>query len=563
MIYPQWLAQVHRASREQEQTPRHPPSSSSPLRVSEVMCVTTQSQGSLPTGGILTASCGTAVTSGDHTSGRQDELSSLLPLHASRPAMSGNPPASFPPQSKRSTLLINGSPPHQPHTVTANSISQSYQPKPLAVTTGPIMHTQLTFTAAQTPTFTAAQTPTFTAAQTPTFSTVTSAVKQQSFQATSSARAPGCPKPPLHMTSQLKVAKIPLSAHHGPPLPVLDYGRTLQSAVNGCPALESTYSSSVAPTNTVSGNHSVDVSEDATSSAVPQPARVDVTQETNLLASQHSTTTEQQLPSSHRPVGAVGNKLLVGSKPCQTESAAVFSLTAVPDVPSERVELTELNDPHSAPASHNSAQELSRPTSTDPAKLLEDLTLSSLSDSTHDSIHNPEETLATGALPTGVIKRASPEESCSSPDVSQMNVETVEAENGHATPPLESATGNPSSKGDVASPLQDDQPASPLQDDQPASPLQDDQSASPEQGKQTFSSQQVPQDGHSSSSSEGDSELDSETVVVNLLATLDSHLAEDQETASLMYTAPQTTDDMKEHITGSTVLTSKLTRYIV
>ena len=562
MIYPQWLAQVHRASREQEQTPRHPPSSSSPLRVSEVMCVTTQSQGSLPTGGILTASCGTAVTSGDHTSGHQDELSSLLPLHASRPAMSGNPPASFPPQSKHSTLLINGSPPHQPHTVTANSISQSYQAKPLAVTTGPIMHTQLTFTAAQTPTFTAAQTPTFTtaqtptftAAQTPTFSTVTSAVKQQSFQATSSARAPGWPKPPLHMTSQLKVAKIPLSAHHGPPLPVLNYGRTLESAVNGSPALESTYTSSVAPTNTVSGSHSVDVSEDATSSAVPQPARVDATQETNLLASQHSTTTEQQLPSSHRPVGAVGNKLLVGSKPCQTESAAVFSLTAVPDVPSERVELTELNDPHSAPASHNSAQELSRPTSTDPAKLLEDLTLSSLSDSTHDSIHNPEETLPTGALPTGVIKRTSPEESCSSPDVSQMNVETVEVENGHATPPLESATGNPSSKGDVASPLQDDQPASPLQDDQ---------SAFPEQGKQTFSSQQVPQDDHSSSSSEGDSELDGETVVVNLLATLDGHLAEDQETASLMYTAPQTTDDMKEHITGSTVLTSKLTRYIV
>ena len=297
--------------------------------------------------------------------------------------------------------------------------------------------------------------------------------------------------------------------------------------MNGCPALESTYTTSVAPTKTVSGTHSVDVSANATRSAVPQPARVDVTLETDLLAS-----TEQQLPSSHKPVGDEGNKLLVESKPCQTKSAAVFSLTAVPDVPSEQVESTELNDPHSAPASHNSAQEPSRPTSTDPAKLLEDLTLSSLSDSTHDSTHNPEET-----LPTSVIKRASPEESCSSPDVFQRNVETVEVENGHGTPPpLESPTGNPSSKGDVASPLQD---------------------------KQTFSSQQVPQDGQSSSSSEGDSELDGETVVVNLLATLDAHLAEDQETASLMYTAPQTTDDMKEHITGSTVLTSKLTRYIV
>ena len=518
MVYPQWLAQVHRASREQEQTPRHPPSSCSPLRVSEVLCVTTQSQGPPPTEGILTASCGTAVTSGDHTSGHQDELSSLLPLHASRPAMSGNPPASFPPQNKHSTLLMNGSPPHQPHTVTINSISQSYQAKPLAVTTGPIMHTQLTFTAAQT--------------SPPTFPTVTSAVKQQPFQETSPARAPGWPKPPLHTTSQLKVAGIPLSAHHGPPLPVLDYGRTLQSAMNGCPALESTYTTSVAPTKTVSGTHSVDVSANATRSAVPQPARVDVTLETDLLAS-----TEQQLPSSHKPVGDEGNKLLVESKPCQTKSAAVFSLTAVPDVPSEQVESTELNDPHSAPASHNSAQEPSRPTSTDPAKLLEDLTLSSLSDSTHDSTHNPEETLPTGALPTSVIKRASPEESCSSPDVFQRNVETVEVENGHGTPPpLESPTGNPSSKGDVASPLQD---------------------------KQTFSSQQVPQDGQSSSSSEGDSELDGETVVVNLLATLDAHLAEDQETASLMYTAPQTTDDMKEHITGSTVLTSKLTRYIV
>ena len=289
--------------------------------------------------------------------------------------------------------------------------------------------------------------------------------------------------------------------------------------MNGCPALESTYTTSVAPTKTVSGTHSVDVSANATSSAVPQPARVDVTLETDLLAS-----TEQQLPSSHKPVGDEGNKLLVESKPCQTKSAAVFSLTAVPDVPSEQVESTELNDPHSAPASHNSAQEPSRPTSTDPAKLLEDLTLSSLSDSTHDSTHNPEETLPTGALPTSVIKRASPEESCSSPDVFQRNVETVEVENGHGTPPLESPTGNPSSKGDVA---------------------------------------QVPQDGQSSSSSEGDSKLDGETVVVNLLATLDAHLAEDQETASLMYTAPQTTDDMKEHITGSTVLTSKLTRYIV
>ena len=516
MVYPQWLAQVHRASREQEHLPPHFPPSSSPLRMSSssggVLCVTTQSQVYLPTGVILTASGGNTVTSRDQTSEHQDELSSLLPLHASRPAMSGYPPATFPPQNNHTTLLTNGGPSHQPHPVITNSIGQSYQAEPLAVTAVPIMHTQVTFTAAQTSPL--------------TFSTVTSTVKEQTFQATPPASVLGWARPPLQATSQLKVSGIPASKHHGPPLPALDYVRTLQSAVNVCPSLESTYTSSVAPTMTQSGRHSVDVLADATSSVVPQPDGVDITLET----SRHSTSTEQRLPSLHRPVGGTlgdeGSKMPVKNKPFQTKSAAAFSPAAIPDAPNGQVESSGLSDPHSAPASHDSAQEPSRPTSTDPAKLLEDLTLSSLSDSTHDSIHSPEEgVLPTGALPTN---RTSPEDGCSSPDASQVSVEAVEVEKGHAT-------GNPPSEGDAASPPQD---------------------------RQTSSPPRVPQDDRSSSSlSAGDSELDGETVVVNLLATLDAHLAEDQETSSLMYTTPQTTDDMKEHITGSTVLTSKLTRW--
>ena len=523
MVYPQWLAQVHRVSREQEQPPRHPSPSSSPLRVSSssggILCVTTQSQVCLPTDVILTASGGNTVTGRDQTSIHPNGLSSLLPLHASRPAMSGYPPATFPPQNNHTTLMMNGGPSHQPHPVIANAIGQSYQAEPLAVTTVPIMHTQVTFTAAQTSPL--------------TFSTVISTVEEQAFQATPPASALQWPRPPLHTTSQLKLSGIPVSEHHRPPLPALDYGRTLQSAVNVRPPLESTYTSSVAPTETQSGRHSVDVLADAASSVVPRPDGVDVTLET----SRHSTSTEQRLPSSYKPVdgtlGDEGSKLPVKSKPFQTKSAAVFSPGAIPDTPNGQVESSGLSDPHSAPASHDSAQEPSRPTSTDPAKLLEDLTLSSLSDSTHDSIHSPEEgILPTGALPTN---RVSPEDGCSSPDASQVSMEVVEVEEGHAT-------SNPPSEGDAASPPQDRQTSSPPQD------------------RQTSSPPQVPQDDGSSSSSEGDSELDGETVVVNLLATLDAHLAEDQETSSLMYTAPQTTDDMKEHITGSTVLTSNLTR---
>ena len=222
MVYPQWLAQVHRASREQEQPPRHPPPSSSPLRVSSssggILCVTTQSQVCLPTGVILTASGGNTVTGRDQTSIHQDGLSSLLPLHASRPAMSGYTPATFPPQNNHTTLLMNGGPSHQPHPVIANSIGQSYQAEPLAVTTVPVMRTQVTFTAAQTSSL--------------TFPTVISTVKEQAFQATPPASALQWPRPPLHTTSQLKLSGIPVSEHHGPPLPALDYGRTLQSAVN-------------------------------------------------------------------------------------------------------------------------------------------------------------------------------------------------------------------------------------------------------------------------------------------------------------------------------------------
>ena len=552
--------------------------------------MTAQSQVCLPTGVILSASGGNTVTSRDHTAEHEDELPSLLPLHASRPAMSGYSPATFPPQK------MNGGPSHQPHTVIANSIGQSYQDEPLPVTTVPIMHTQVAFTAVQ--------------ASPLTFSTVTSTVKEQTFQATPPASALQWPRPPLHMTSQLKLSGIPVSEHHRPPLAALDYGRTLQSTMNIRPPLESTYTSSVAPTETQSGSHSVDVSVEATSSVVPRPEGVDVTLETR----RHSTSTEQQLPSSHKPVDGTledeGSKLPVRSKPCQTKSAAACLARLLSQT---QVESSGLSDPHSAPASHDSAQEPSRPTSTDPAKLLEDLTLSSLSDSTHNSIHSLEEgVLPTGALPTN---RTSPEDGCSSPDASQVSIEAEKA-----TPALESATGNPPSKGDAASPPQDrqtsspqqaKQTSSPLQDRQTSSPLQDRQTSSPQQDRQTSSPHQdrqtssphqdrqtsspqkdrqtssphqdrqtssppqvlqdrqtssppqVLQDDRSSSSSEGDSELDCGTVVVNLLATLDAHLAEDQETSSLMYTAPQTTDDMKEHITGSTVLTSKLTRYHV
>jgi len=56
------------------------------------------------------------------------------------------------------------------------------------------------------------------------------------------------------------------------------------------------------------------------------------------------------------------------------------------------------------------------------------------------------------------------------------------------------------------------------------------------------------------------SELDSEVVIVNLLSTLDARLAGDQESSSLMYTAPQTTRDMKEQVAASAVLPPTLAR---
>lgn len=53
------------------------------------------------------------------------------------------------------------------------------------------------------------------------------------------------------------------------------------------------------------------------------------------------------------------------------------------------------------------------------------------------------------------------------------------------------------------------------------------------------------------------------SAIINLISTMNQHLAGDAESAELMYTLPSTSDDMKGQINTSQVLASSLTRYVM
>ena len=545
MAYPQWLAEVHRVGREQDQEdipplppPSLPPSASSPSEVSHV-----SSQAQVCPHPVADHS-DTDTNKHQNTAAlRQEELaaSSSLPLYAPRPAISAIPstPTVTPPQTSSTSVpetVLGVSLLRQPHVITT---SLSYQCEPRMVTTRPIMHTQVAPTATQ---------------QAPSNSTFS---ERKKLQTAPPARIPGGQNVRLHSMSHLKPSKIPVmvSGHHRSPFPALKQRGTPQPAKSIHPPPESTPTPSIVPSKTASDSHPVNRPEKdmftsllptRTEQQSPEPtggheplddagtSSADLRTELPVSYPDPSSPEPERRPpvTSHQiePVVADPTKPVVSDtseeqlEPTEPSDAhsnpASHSSAQEPSRPSSeptdahsnptshssakepsRPSPTEPSDPHSNPASHSSAQEPSRPSSTDPVKLLEDLTLSSLSESSHDLIHSLQE----GAPPTGATAASV--------------IEGV---------PLEHV-------GD--------------------SPL-DSSQASVEQGMETPSplpSSQSPVEGLMS-------ELDSEVVIVNLLSTLDAHLAGDQESSSLMYTAPRATDDMKEQIATSAVLTSTLTR---
>ena len=310
----------------------------------------------------------------------------------------------------------------------------------------------------------------------------------------------------LHAMSHLKPSRIPVmvSGHHKSPFPALKQNGTPQAAKSIHPPPESMPSASIGPCKTAS--------------EVNRP-------EEDILTSQVPARRELQLGLSPEPTGGrepddaslaeLQTKLSVSypdppspeaeSRPVishQVKPVVVDTTTpVVMDPPKEQLEVAEPSDAHSNPTSHSSAHEPSRLSSTDPVKLLEDLTLSSVSDSTHDLVHSLQE----GAPPTGATGVVG------------------------GVPPKHGCLGDSSLAAAQTSVEQGNESPSPLPSSQ-----------SPVEGLV--------------------SELDSEVVIVNLLSTLDARLAGDQESSSLMYTAPQTTRDMKEQIAASAVLPPTLAR---